>query len=158
MNPVIFEPATLADVDAIHALEQRLFPTDAWSEAMIRDELEAPHRYYLVARENGSLIGYGGLLALAPEGDVQTIGVDPDRQGRGIGRQMLTELLKHGAEHGLHTVFLEVRADNTTAQTLYESLGFETIATRPAYYQPGNIDALVMRLHPLRQALQKGQS
>ena len=43
-------------------------------------------------------------------------------------------------------VFLEVRADNPGAQSLYESLGFEAIAVRPRYYQPDDVDALVQEL------------
>jgi ribosomal protein S18 acetylase RimI-like enzyme len=42
-------------------------------------------------------------------------------------------------------VFLEVRAGNEVAQRLYASLGFERIAVRPRYYQPGGEDAWVMR-------------
>jgi ribosomal-protein-alanine N-acetyltransferase len=42
-------------------------------------------------------------------------------------------------------VLLEVRVDNKRAQRLYERFGFEPIGFRKAYYQPGNVDALVMR-------------
>ena len=38
--------------------------------------------------------------------------------------------------------------DNTRAQKLYERFGFEPIGFRRGYYQPGNVDALVMRLTP----------
>lgn len=44
-------------------------------------------------------------------------------------------------------MLLEVRVDNTRAQKLYERFGFEPIGFRRGYYQPGNVDALVMRLH-----------
>ena len=42
-------------------------------------------------------------------------------------------------------VFLEVRADNGGAQHLYEALGFVAIAERIGYYQPDNVDAIVMK-------------
>jgi N6-L-threonylcarbamoyladenine synthase len=41
-------------------------------------------------------------------------------------------------------IFLEVRADNEAAQSLYRSLGFEQIDLRRGYYQPENIDAVIM--------------
>lgn len=41
---------------------------------------------------------------------------------------------------------LECRVDNLRAQKLYERFGFEAIGFRRGYYQPGNVDALVMRL------------
>jgi len=43
-------------------------------------------------------------------------------------------------------VFLEVRADNPSAEGLYLSEGFEEIGRRPRYYQPDDVDAIVMRL------------
>ncbi len=43
-------------------------------------------------------------------------------------------------------MLLEVRVDNTRAQKLYERFGFEPLGFRRGYYQPGNVDALVMRL------------
>ena len=42
-------------------------------------------------------------------------------------------------------MFLEVRADNTGALALYESEGFEPLDRRVGYYQPDNVDAIVMR-------------
>ena len=41
---------------------------------------------------------------------------------------------------------LECRIDNIRAQKLYERFGFEAIGFRRGYYQPGNVDALLMRL------------
>ena len=43
-------------------------------------------------------------------------------------------------------VLLEVRAENTAAQSLYEKAGFERIGIRRGYYRPGGTDALVLRL------------
>ena len=48
-------------------------------------------------------------------------------------------------QRGAEEVFLEVRADNDSAQNLYRSLGFEQLAVRKGYYK-GGVDALVMRL------------
>ena len=45
-------------------------------------------------------------------------------------------------------VFLEVRADNPAAQSLYERAGFSVITRRRGYYQPSGTDALVMRVRP----------
>ena len=39
-----------------------------------------------------------------------------------------------------------MRADNPTAQRLDTRLGFEELGVRRGYYQPDNVDAIVMRL------------
>ncbi|OEV11976.1 ribosomal protein S18-alanine N-acetyltransferase [Streptomyces nanshensis] len=92
------------------------------------------------------LVGYGGLAAVGGTGDIQTIGVLPARRGTGLGSRLLGELLAAAVEFGCHEVMLEVRVDNAPAQRLYERFGFTKIGLRRGYYQPGNVDALVMRL------------
>jgi [ribosomal protein S18]-alanine N-acetyltransferase len=138
-------------------LEHVVFPEDAWSVGMFWSELaEVATRCYLIAEEFGSdathpdrggprLVGYAGLLAGIGEAEVQTIAVDPGRQGRGLGRALLPELLRESARRQCDDVVLEVREDNPRAQKLYRSFGFVQIGMRPGYYQPANVDALVMR-------------
>nr|WP_235617421.1 GNAT family N-acetyltransferase [Streptomyces thermolilacinus] len=92
------------------------------------------------------IVGYAGLAAAGGLGDVQTIAVARDQWGTGLGARLLTELLHHATAFECEEVLLEVRVDNTRAQRLYERFGFEPIGFRRGYYQPGNVDALVMRL------------
>lgn len=145
-DPIVLREATAADLDAIWAIESAVFGTEAWSLELMRDELTAPHRRYLVLVDAASDVrGYGGLLAVGAEGDIQTIAVVPELRGQGWGRRLMKALMGEGRACGVRELFLEVRADNPVARSLYESLGFEAIAVRPRYYQPDNIDAVVMR-------------
>ncbi|WP_295784580.1 ribosomal protein S18-alanine N-acetyltransferase [uncultured Microbacterium sp.] len=140
--------ATPADLDAIMALEHASFPTDAWSPAMMREELSSPHGFYVVVEEAGRLIGYAGLRAVrgARDADIQTITISEAARGRGRGRALLGTLLDEAARRAVHDVFLEVRADNPVAQALYASEGFAEVGRRPRYYQPDDVDAIVMQL------------
>ncbi len=112
----------------------------------MREELTADHRVYLaLVDDSGLVVGYGGLLAVGADADIQTIAVVSAARGSGNGRRLMEALLRAASERGVSEVFLEVRADNPIARGLYESLGFEEIGVRPRYYQPGNVDAIVMR-------------
>ncbi|GHE13225.1 ribosomal-protein-alanine acetyltransferase [Streptomyces alanosinicus] len=139
------------DIDRVLALEKDLFPEDAWSRGMFWSELahargaEATRRY-LVAEEESGIIGYAGLASSGDQADVQTIAVARDQQGTGLGGRLLAELLRAATAFECHEVLLECRVDNIRAQKLYERYGFEPIGFRRGYYQPGNVDALVMRL------------
>lgn len=142
------------DIDPVLDLEHELFPDDAWSAGMFWSELahaRGPQatRRYVVAEDpdSGRIVGYAGLAAAGDLADVQTIGVTRGHWGGGLGSELLTDLLKHATAFECAEVLLEVRVDNTRAQKLYERFGFEPIGFRRGYYQPGNIDALVMRLH-----------
>ncbi|MBK0419745.1 ribosomal protein S18-alanine N-acetyltransferase [Leucobacter sp. CSA1] len=144
---MVLRPATEADLDAIWAIESSVFRGEAWSLSMMREELTAAHRcYFALVDEAGAVHGYGGLLAVGAEGDIQTIAVEPHARGAGHGRRIMNALLDEAASRGVREVFLEVRADNPTARGLYLSLGFAEIGVRPRYYQPEGIDAIVMRL------------
>ena len=143
--------ATRDDVDAIMALETRIFENDAWSrEAMARDVTD-PDCYYLVAFPPDAptqIDAYAGLQAPrgATEGDIQTIAVTEQARGHGLGRTLVQTLLTEARKRGAREVFLEVRADNPGAQRVYRRLGFEELGVRRGYYQPDNVDALVMRV------------
>ncbi|MFE6051975.1 ribosomal protein S18-alanine N-acetyltransferase [Kitasatospora sp. NPDC056446] len=139
------------DIAPVMELEQRLFPEDAWSTGMFWSELAEAHaggtRHYTVATDpDGAVVGYAGLMAIAGEGDVQTIAVDDRRQGGGLGTALLTDLIRESARRGCAELLLEVRVDNPRAQRLYERHGFRPVGIRRGYYQPANVDALVMRL------------
>lgn len=137
---------TVEDIGTIARLENELFPVDAWPLEMFHAELHQPDtRRYLVAEIDGAPVGYAGLLVIDTTADIQTIGVLPSFEGRGIGRAMLTELLTEARRRGADNVMLEVRADNPRAQQLYTRFGFERIHTRRKYYRDG-VDAWVMRL------------
>lgn len=143
------------DIEAVLDLERVLFPEDAWSAGLFWSELahaRGPYatRRYLVAETRGPggpvLVAYGGLAAVGGTGDIQTIGVLPAHRGVGLGARLLSELLSTAALLGCGEVLLEVRVDNAPAQRLYERFGFTSIGVRRGYYQPGDVDALVMRL------------
>ncbi|WP_349898726.1 ribosomal protein S18-alanine N-acetyltransferase [Parafrigoribacterium soli] len=142
--------ATPADLDAIMLLETSIFTTDAWSPESMRSELASAHTYYLVAErlDDANIVGYAGLLAPrgAHDGEIQTIAVAESARRGGLGRTFIRSLVAEARTRGASRVFLEVRADNAGAQRLYESLGFAAIAERPGYYQPDNVDAIVMKL------------
>lgn len=147
---VMIQRATRADRDALVSLERQLFPSDAWSPDVFGDELSHPDSFYLVARrhEESDPIAYGGLRAPhlpGGQGDIQTLAVAPDFRRQGIAREILLALLSEASSRGVSEVFLEVRADNQPARALYESEGFREIARRPGYYQPGSVDAVVMK-------------
>ncbi len=139
-------PMTEADLPAVMAIERATFPLDAWSEGMMRGELDdmPRSRHYVVALVDDEIVGYAGLAAAADQADVQTIAVLQKHQGTGIGSAMLTELLAEAGRRGAREVFLEVRADNPRAQAVYRHFGFEEIGTRRRYYDDGT-DAIMMR-------------
>jgi [ribosomal protein S18]-alanine N-acetyltransferase len=146
VNAFAFREATCLDVATLLAAEPILFGTDGWSEATWWSELAGrPRREYVVADVDGRIAGYAGLDAQGDTADVMTIAVLPEHQGKGLGRALLAWLQERAAARGATNLLLEVRADNEPARMLYEQAGFVRISVRRKYYQPGDVDAIIMR-------------
>lgn len=132
------------DIAELDRLEQELFGPWAWSQATWWAELaQRPRRRYVVACDDEGMVGYAGLDRGSDVSDVMTIAAAPSRQGTGLGVRLMEWLLDEAA--GSEAVLLEVRADNEPAIGLYRRFGFEQIQVRRRYYQPGDVDALIMR-------------
>lgn len=143
--------ADAGDIDAVMAIEHAVFPSDAWSRESMLAELSNRHTRYLVAFDQDApddLLAYAGLLAPkgAAQADIQSVAVVEAARRRGLARTLVQTLVAEARDRGAREIFLEVRVDNPNAQALYDSLGFERIAVRKGYYQPDNVDGVVMRL------------
>jgi [ribosomal protein S18]-alanine N-acetyltransferase len=139
---------TWRDIPALTAIEPTLFADDAWSEASWWAELAGrPRRSYVVGEQSGTLVGYAGVDCGGEVADVMTIAVTPAAQGHGLGAVLLHWLIAEAQRSGAEHLMLEVRADNVVAQRLYLATGFSTLSVRRKYYQPGDVDALIMRMH-----------
>ena len=134
------------DIETLVRLDAELFADDAWPAATWWAELaERPRRDYVVAEADGEIVGYGGVDHGGEVADIMSIAVAPRAQGRGIGRAILRELEARATARGAAGVLLEVRSNNEPARNLYRHNGFEEIHVRPKYYQPGDVDAIIMR-------------
>lgn len=132
------------DFPRLVELEQQLFAQDAWSHETWWSELAGrPRRAYAVAESDGVVVGYAGVDRSGDVADVMTIAVAPDAQGQRLG-QVLLDWMESEAG-GAEALLLEVRADNAAARKLYDRNGFEQINVRRRYYQPGDVDALILR-------------
>jgi N6-L-threonylcarbamoyladenine synthase len=135
------------DFDSLLKLEREVFAEQAWSAATMLADLEAVHTQYLVAFSDGEMVGYAGLASPAGsfQADINTIAVSGSFRRKGLATQLMAKLVDVATQSGAEQMFLDVRADNSSAISLYKKFGFEQIDTRKAYYKPEGVDALVMR-------------
>lgn len=137
-------PMQEAHIAQIAALEKQCF-SDPWSEVSVRSELSNPLSDWLVAEEDGKLIGYVGSQSVPPEADVMNLAVAPEWRKKGIGRALMTALIAQLHSRGITALFLEVRVGNIPAQNLYRGLEFVEVGRRPKYYVNPTEDALILR-------------
>ena len=134
-------PAGLGDLGAVWRLERACFGPDAWGLIELTIALLSP-TIRLKVIDGGRLIGFaiGEARARGKEGWIATLGIHPDYQRRGLGRQLLAAV---EARLAAPTLKLTVRATNAPAIALYEQFGYRPVDRIPRYYNGGE-DGLVM--------------
>jgi ribosomal protein S18 acetylase RimI-like enzyme len=138
----VTRPATLADLSALTALEQELFGVDAWSEELVRQEIDGPGRRFVVAEDgSGDIAGYAVTMSAGDIVDLLRIGVRPAQRRSGVATQLLDAVLVD--TEGASRMLLEVSVANTDALGFYVARQFSVIDVRPHYYRDGS-EALVM--------------
>jgi ribosomal-protein-alanine N-acetyltransferase len=122
-----------------------------WSLGLFLGELSRPDdRCYLVAKVDGQVVGFGGMLFVGSDGHLATLAVDPSARRDGVGTRLTAALCRAALAHGASALTLEVRSGNTGAQALYRRFGFAPAGVRRGYYHEGPgpaEDALVMWAH-----------
>jgi ribosomal-protein-alanine N-acetyltransferase len=126
------------------AIEARVYPRP-WSMSLFLSEIaQKGTRSYIVARVDGEVVGYAGMMFVGHEGHVTNIAVDPDFHGRRVGTRLLLTILTEAIARGTEIISLEVRVTNKVAQELYAKFGFHVVGVRKGYYIETKEDALVM--------------
>lgn len=149
-----FEPRPTADVELtrmrrrhlrkVLAIESRVYPRP-WSPSLFLSELaQRGTRSYLVARAQGEVVGYAGMMFMGREAHVTNIAVDPAFHGRKVGTRLLLTITNEAIARGAEVVSLEVRVSNHVAQSMYVKFGFSVVGTRKGYYIETNEDAYIM--------------
>ena len=127
---VTIRAATAADQPAVRELLRRGFGKD-------EPEAAAPDPDTLLVERDGQPVGTVRLTPEAEGAGVYGFVIDPDFQGRGIGRDVLHRLCRMARADGATAVQLDVATDNDRALNLYTSLGFRPVITEDYYALPG---------------------
>jgi ribosomal-protein-alanine N-acetyltransferase len=132
------------DVVDILRIEEAQFP-EPWSKRMLLEEIaNVETRRYRVATEGGTIVGYLGVMFVMDEVHINTIGVLPGHEGRGIATSLMNETWLSLAGTECIRATLEVAVSNERAQKLYYRYGFRPVGVRKNYYAKQGEDALIL--------------
>jgi [ribosomal protein S18]-alanine N-acetyltransferase len=133
-------------------IESQVYPRP-WTLTLFMSELNLrTSRYYIAAKVDSNLVGYGGLMYSGDEAHITNIAVDPAWQRYKIGSRMMLNLSRAAVGFGASHLTLEVRVSNAGAQAMYARFGFQTEGVRRNYYTESNEDALIMWAHDIDTA------
>lgn len=134
-----------ADVPRVLEIERASFSTP-WKEPTFRALLMRADTDLFAAEQDGVLLGYAACWTVMDQAELGNVAVAAEARGQGIGAALVAQVVRAVRARGALECFLEVRASNEGAQSVYRRLGFAVVGRRRDYYAAPREDALVMRL------------
>lgn len=138
---IISEPFE-SDVRTAAEIESENF-VHPWKYEDFLNQLKDKNSLFLVAKQNGSVIGYISITIVLDEASINTIAVRKESRQQGAAERLINEALKRLKE-SCSFLTLEVRESNKAAKSLYTKLGFEAVGKRPHFYRDPDEDAVLM--------------
>jgi phosphinothricin acetyltransferase len=137
MSPVL-RPATSADLPAINAIYNHYVLSCTCTYQTVPSTAEEREDWFgkhgekhpvIVAEHEGAVIGWGSLSKLherqAFARSVEdSVYIHHAHHGRGLGKMLLTELLRLAADRGHHTVLAAISGDQERSLRLHAAFGF----------------------------------
>lgn len=117
---------------------------DFWKPQNLKSELQNVSSKYIVAKENGEIVGFAGIWYSVDDAHITNIVVRKSYRNKGIGSLLLEKLIELAKPKTSLT--LEVNTKNEIAQKLYLKYGFKNLGIRKKYYD-GIEDAYIMTLY-----------
>ncbi|MDH5785032.1 MAG: GNAT family N-acetyltransferase/peptidase C39 family protein [Chromatiales bacterium] len=135
--------ATLNDLDALVALENRCFDIDRLSRRSFRHLLTRGHAATIIDEMDGVIAGYATVLfnmgtSLAR---LYSIAVDREFRGKGVAQQLVEAAELSALDGDCVILRLEVRSDNSASLSLFRRLGYRQFGHYDDYYED-HMDAL----------------
>jgi len=143
--------AMFTDIPEMIEIERAVYAGKApWDSTAFANELRREKdRLYLVIRRNDKLLAFIGSTfdERTQDAHITNIAVLPDYQDQGLGRFLMSIMIKKARQLDYKTVSLEVRVSNVQAQHLYRELDFEQTGIKRGYYFGDHEDAADMALN-----------
>jgi phosphinothricin acetyltransferase len=141
-GPITIRPATVDDCSAINDIYNHYVLTDTCTYQTEPDTLAERQAWFashggahpvLVSEQDGEIVAWGALSAFHPRFGYRfsvedSVYVHRDCLRRGLGRALLSELLRLARELGHHTVIALISADKAGSVALHEQFGFTRAA------------------------------
>ncbi len=141
------------DIPIVAEMEQK-YSGNPWDQNALFTYFLRDDTILLVADENDvpptdeaydpQIVGFIGLIMMAPEADILDITVLPEKRNAGIGGALMKALFQAALKRAVTTVYLEVRVSNAPARHLYQKMGFVETGLRRNYYSDPVEDAITM--------------
>jgi len=137
--------ARAEDLPSLLEIERNSPAAAHWQELDYRNAMSGSERLVLVAAQDSRVLGFVVASVATEEWELENIAVAPAAQLRGIGRGLMQSLIARAWQAKAMEIRQEIRASNTIAQRLGQSVGFLQEGRRRNYYRDPTEDALLFK-------------
>ena len=118
-----------------------------WTKSQWERELKDSKRICIGIMElkTKKILGLCSSWLVLDELHLTLIAVHPIHQRKGLGKFLLSDLIKRSKSLRTNQIHLEVKETNEPAKALYKSMGFKTIASRSNFYEDGTSALLLTK-------------
>ena len=115
-----------------------------WTKSQWEKELTDPKRICIGVTDldNEELLGLCSAWLVLNELHITAIAIDPVHQRKGLGKFLISELIKRSKSLNVDLIHLEVKNNNKQAKAFYKCLDFKIVVNRPNFYKDGS-DAII---------------
>ena len=130
---------SLSDLEKVIKIEKASFLNrKAFSEDYFRKLYQKFPEEFIVAKDEGKILGYAVGGVQKDCGKIISISVHPAWRKKGVGKKLANFYIEHFKKKNLKKISLRVRKNNLAAISFYKNLGFQISKTIKNYYQNGD--------------------
>ena len=143
MNLKIIQLGIMHLLDCVELDQKSL--NGLWKKSQWKRELIDPKRICIgiIELDTKKLLGLCSSWIVIDELHITFIAVHPIHQRKGLGKLLITDLIKRSKSLQTNHIYLEVKDNNKPARAFYKSMGFKTVGYRTNFYKDGS-DAIVL--------------
>ena len=135
----------ILDLNSCLDLDQESFQ-GLWTKSQWEKELSDPKRICIgiVELQSKKLLGLCSAWLIIDELHLTYIAVHPLHQRKGLGKFLISDLIKRSKSLRTNQIYLEVKDTNEPAKAFYKAMDFKTIGNRPNFYKDGS-NAIILK-------------
>src|SRR5579864_2130559 len=141
----LIRAASLDDLSSILEIERACATAAHWDVSEYRNAIQQPTRLVLVVEEAGQVLGFLVASTATQEWELENVAVSTRARRLGFGCALVTALIDQARRKGASEIRQEIRASNSAAQQLGQSVGFVQEGRREDYYRDPTEDALLFK-------------
>ena len=111
-----------------------------WTKSQWEKELTDPKRICIgiIDPQSKNILGLCSSWVILDELHITFFAIHPKHQRKGLGKFLISDLIKRSNSLRANRIYLEVKETNQQAKSFYKAMGFKVMGNRSNFYKDGS--------------------